>query len=253
MSRWVARDARPQIQTLLIALAVTVVLGFIPFADLLTYPFRLFVTFIHEGGHALATLLIGGNVQSLQVAPDGSGLVYSAYRGRLAGMLVASAGYLGAMLYGALLLALIRRAVAVRAVLFGSGAYILALTIFFGLSNLFTLIAGLILGAALIAAGRYARLPIANFLVAFLAVQSVIGALFDLRTLIFLSRPLGSSAQTDAANMAELTGLPPIFWALAWTALAFVILIGSLRAYASHTRDYAAPPPLPGRYSRLRV
>lgn len=253
MSRWIARDARPQIQTLLIALAITLVLGFIPFADFLTYPFRLFVTFIHEGGHALATLLIGGNVQSLQVAPDGSGLVYSAYSGRLAGMFVASAGYLGAMLFGALLLALIRRAVAVRTVLFGSGIYILALTIFFGLSNLFTLIAGLLLGAALIAAGRYARLAIANFLVAFLAVQCVVGALFDLRTLIFLSRPFGSSAQTDAANMASLTGLPPIFWALAWTILAFVILISSLRAYANHTSDLVAPPSLSRRYQRLRV
>lgn len=253
MSRWIARDARPQIQTLLIALAVSVLLGFIPFADILTYPFRLFVTFIHEGGHALATLLVGGNVLGLQVAPDGSGLVYSAYAGRLAGMFVASAGYLGAMLFGALLLALIRRAVAVRLMLYGSGIYILALTIFFGLSNAFTVISGLLLGAALIAAGRYARLAVANFLVAFLAVQCVIGALFDLRTLIFLSRPFGSSAQTDAANMASYTGLPPIFWALSWTILAFVILIGSLRAYAGHTSEMAAPPPLSRRYDRLRI
>ncbi len=253
MSRWIARDARPQLQTLLIALAVTIVLGFLPFAGFLTYPFRLFVTFIHEGGHALATLLVGGNVQSLQVSPDGSGLVYSAYGSRLAAMFVASAGYLGAMVYGALLLALIRRAVAVRAVLYGSGAYILALTIFFGLSNLVTLFAGLLLGAALIVAGRYARLVVANFLVAFLAVQCVAGALFDLRTLIFLSRPFGSSARTDAANMASLTGLPPIFWALAWTVLALVILLGSLRAYASHTGEFAAPPPLPRRYDRLRT
>jgi hypothetical protein len=98
MSRWIARDARPQIQTLLIALAVTIVLGFIPFAGFLTYPFRLFVTFIHEGGHAIAALLTGGHVQSLQVAPNGSGLVYAAVGGRLAQMFLASAGYLGARL-----------------------------------------------------------------------------------------------------------------------------------------------------------
>jgi len=252
MSRWIARDARPQIQTLLIALAVTIVLGFIPFAGFLTYPFRLFVTFIHEGGHAIAALLTGGQVQSLQVAPNGSGLVYAVVGGRLAQMFLASAGYLGAMLYGALLLTLIRRSVAVRTVLYGTGAYILALTIFFGLSNLFTLIAGIALGLALLAAARYARLWLANFLVAFLAVQCVIGALFDLRTLISLSVPLTGGPQTDADNMARLTGLPPAFWALAWTVIAVVILIGSLRAYASHTSDDIVTRPLRS-YERLRV
>jgi hypothetical protein len=50
----IANDARPQVRTLLVAVALSVLLWFIPFAEVLTYPFRLFVTFIHEGGHALA-------------------------------------------------------------------------------------------------------------------------------------------------------------------------------------------------------
>ncbi len=107
----VARDARPQARTLLIALAVTVLLWFLPFADLVTYPIRLFVTFVHEGGHALAALLTGNRVLGLQVAPGGGGLTYTT-GGGLAGLLVSSAGYLGAMAYGTLLLVLVRRAVA---------------------------------------------------------------------------------------------------------------------------------------------
>jgi hypothetical protein len=233
MSLSVAREARPQVRTLLIALAITVVLGFIPFAGFLTYPFRLFVTFIHEGGHAIAALLTGSSVHGLQVAPNGGGLVYTLGGNRLSQMIVSSAGYLGAMGYGGLLLVLIRRSTAVRAVLYGTAAYILALTLLFGFTNLFTLVAGICLGAALFAAARYATIQVANFLVAFLAVQCVVGALFDLRTLIALSAPFGGGPQTDADNMAHLTGLPPIFWALAWTALALVILVGSLRAYAS--------------------
>jgi len=51
-----SRDARPQAMTLLIATAISVVLWFVPYAEVLTYPFRIFVTFIHEGGHALAAL-----------------------------------------------------------------------------------------------------------------------------------------------------------------------------------------------------
>lgn len=235
MSLSIARDARPQVRTLLIALAITVVLGFIPFAGIVTYPFRLFVTFIHEGGHALAALLTGSSVHGLQVAPNGGGLVYTAGGSWLSQMIVSSAGYLGAMLYGALLLILIRRSTAVRAVLYGTGAYILALALFFGFPNLFTIIAGIALAAGLFAAARFATVQVANFLVAFLAVQCVVGALFDLRTLITLSAPFSGGPHTDADNMARLTHLPPIVWALTWTALAIVILIGSLRAYAGNT------------------
>ena len=79
----ISRDARPQVRTLMVAAAITFVLWLIPFADVLTYPFRLFVTFIHEGGHAIAALLTGNSVASLSVASDGSGLTYSTGSGFL--------------------------------------------------------------------------------------------------------------------------------------------------------------------------
>src|ERR671917_2414776 len=109
-----SQDARPQALTLLIAAAISVVLWFIPFAEFLTYPFRIFVTFIHEGGHALAALLTGNSVASLSVAYDASGATYTTQGGFFSQVIVSSAGYLGAMTYGALLLFLIRRAVAAR-------------------------------------------------------------------------------------------------------------------------------------------
>jgi len=48
-----AEDAKPQVILLIIATVITIVLWFIPFADYLVYPIRLFVTFIHEASHAL--------------------------------------------------------------------------------------------------------------------------------------------------------------------------------------------------------
>ena len=229
----VARDARPQARTLLIALAVTVLLWFLPFADLVTYPIRLFVTFVHEGGHALAALLTGNRVLGLQVAPGGGGLTYTTSRGFLAGLLVASAGYLGAMAYGTLLLVLVRRAVAARAVLGGTAVLVLFLTLAFGWGSAFTLVVGVLLAAGLIAAGRFLSPRGANYLVAFLAVQCVMGALFDLRTLLFLSRPFAGGAQTDAANMARVTGIPAFVWAVLWALLALAMLVAALRAYVA--------------------
>src|SRR2546423_13877301 len=106
-----AHDARPQARKLLFAALLTIALWFIPYAGVVTYPFRLFVTFIHEGGHAVAALLTGNAVQSLTVAPNASGLTqtYMTNGSLVAQTIISSAGYVGAMLFGALLLFLVRR------------------------------------------------------------------------------------------------------------------------------------------------
>src|SRR5918992_1367014 len=103
----IAHDARPQVRTLLIATLITLALWFLPYTSFLTYPFRLFVTFIHEGGHALAALLTGNSVESLSIATNASGETYTTRGGAISQIFVASAGYVGAMTYGALLLVLI--------------------------------------------------------------------------------------------------------------------------------------------------
>src|SRR5918912_4617534 len=113
----ISRDGGQQVRPLLIATAITLALWFIPFAEILTYPFRIFVTFIHEGGHAIAAILTGNSVASLSVATNASGETYTTNGGMLSQMFISSAGYIGAMLYGTLLLVLIRRAVAARIVL----------------------------------------------------------------------------------------------------------------------------------------
>src|SRR5216117_724903 len=125
MKYTLSRGARPQAKTLLFAALISVALWFVPFAEILSYPFRIFVTFIHEGGHAIAALLTGNSVQSLSVAMNASGETYTTQGGTFSRMLVSSAGYLGAMAFGALLLVLIRRAVRPRLVLLGAAAVIL--------------------------------------------------------------------------------------------------------------------------------
>jgi hypothetical protein len=84
--------------TLLLAAVISIALWFIPFAEILSYPFRIFVTFIHEGGHAIAALLTGNSVQSLSVAMNASGETYTTQGGWFSQMFVSSAGYLGANL-----------------------------------------------------------------------------------------------------------------------------------------------------------
>ena len=240
----ISPDARPQALTLLIAAALSIALWFIPYAEILTYPFRIFVTFIHEGGHAIAALLTGNSVASLSVAMNASGETYTTLGSRWAQMFVASAGYVGAMAYGALLLVLIRRAVAARIVLLGSAVLILALTLIFGLIKPllagvsgslsgvpFTLLAGVLLSAGLFAIARFTRPRVAMFFVSLLAVQCVLNALLDLKTVFFLSAPFAPSVPTDAVNMANATGLPALLWAVVWIGAALGILVLAMRFY----------------------
>lgn len=250
-----SNDARPQAMTLLIAATISVVLWFIPFAEFLTYPFRIFVTFIHEGGHALAALLTGNSVASLSVATNASGETYTTQGGLFSQVFIASAGYLGSMAFGALLLILIRKTVAARIVLLGCAIFVFGLTLIYGLikpvfwmtawSGIpFTLLAGTIISVGLILIARFASAKVATFFVSFLAVQSVLNALYDLKTVFFLSSPFAPTVPTDAVNMAQATGIPAIFWTIVWIAVALGILWFAMRLYVAG-RDKSYQPDLP--------
>ena len=92
----IAKDVRPQIYLLVVATIVSIGLwmlsAYLPLVGYLTYPLRLFATFVHEGSHVLATVLTGNSVQSLTVAADGSGVVWSQSSGWFSQLLISSAG-----------------------------------------------------------------------------------------------------------------------------------------------------------------
>jgi hypothetical protein len=251
-----SHDARPQAMTLLVAAIISVLLWFIPYLEIVGYPFKIFVTFIHEGGHAIAALLTGNSVRSLSVSMDASGLTETTPPvGMLSGMFISSAGYLSSMAFGALLLFLIRKSVKSRIILLGCGILIAALTIVFGLFTSafsfeawsgipFTLLAGSLISVGLILTAKFASKRVATFFVSFLAVQCVLNALLDLKTVFFLSSPFAPVVPNDAVNMAHATGLPAILWAGIWIALAFGILWLAMRMYVTG-RDQGYQPDLP--------
>ena len=249
----VAEDAKPQLMLLLIATVITIALWFIPFADYLVYPIRLFVTFIHEGSHALASLLTGSPVQSLTVSTDGSGMVYALPSNTFSALLISSAGYLGTTAFGTLLLVLIRRAYSARIVLAASAGFVGLMTLVFGFlapiwnifsvqvsvgSVAFTVVSGAILTAGLLAIAKYASANFARFALSFLAVQCLLNAFLDLKTLFFINAPLvGSDMHTDAANMAQATGLPAIAWVLIWIGISVLMISIGLRFYAFNQKS----------------
>jgi hypothetical protein len=220
------------VRSLLIAAVATIALYFIPYAGYITYPIRMLVTLVHEGSHALMALMTGGSVASISIQPDGSGLTQSYLAGWLPQVLVASAGYLGASLYGAAIIGFLRRGVsAKRLLIITSIAIGLATTLVLkGLlftGNIFGLAWGALLTASLMLAALRLPRDWANWLTAFIGIQCVLNAFYDLHTLFTLS--VTSGARTDAMSMYSSTLIPAPFWAGLWLLTAVAMLAFVLR------------------------
>jgi Peptidase M50B-like len=206
-----------------VAAALSLVASLTAWGPLVLYPFKLFTTWVHECGHALATVLVGGRVQAITIAPDTSGLTLGLIpAGPLARGLVASAGYLGAALVGCVLMAAARVPRWAHAILLALGGFLL-LTAVLWMRNLFGFVVVLAWGAALVALGRRGAGDAARFVLGLLAVQVALNAVFDIRVL-FLVR----GGPSDAETMARLFLLPASLWATAWMVLSVAMLGATL-------------------------
>lgn len=82
---------------------LTMVLYLVPFLRPLAYPFMLLSTLVHEMGHGLMAIVLGGHFDSFKLWSDGSGVAsISGNFGRVSTALVAFAGLLGPALVAAI-------------------------------------------------------------------------------------------------------------------------------------------------------
>src|SRR3954468_6917961 len=137
-----------------IAAALSFGISLTRFGPLVLYPFRLFTTWVHECGHAVMTLVVGGHVYSIVIERNAAGVTSSLIpNSRLAQGLVASAGYLGASIVGCALMIAARGKKGAHAILQIIGVFMLV-TVIVWLRNLFGIAVALIWSVALIALSR---------------------------------------------------------------------------------------------------
>jgi hypothetical protein len=203
-------------------LAACAVLALLLWATPLLVPFRYFVTVVHELGHAVATVLTGGQVTGIEISPGGGGLTL--VRGGNF-FLSVSAGYLGSSLFGAALL-LMARAPGRRRVLQALAVgLVLAVLLFF--REPFGILVALLTAAAFWALAARGPDALVTLFVALLAVLNGLYAVVDLLYLLQIS---GSTATlSDAAILQRRTGIPALVWALLWTAIGVLIQLAALR------------------------
>lgn len=177
------------------------------------YPLKIFVVLLHELSHAVALWVTGGTVESISLDPRQGGLTVG--RGGSA-FVTLSAGYLGSLAFGALLvMGAGSRRVKSSALLAVVGAAVLVLTLLY-IRGGFGIAYGLATGVALLAGARYLTAVWAARLIMALGLTSVGYAILDIKSDI-LDRP---GLRSDAAMLAEMTGVPTLFWGFLWIGIA---------------------------------
>jgi hypothetical protein len=212
---------------LLFALVASAALGIFFWHAWPLYPFKLLVVLMHESGHAVATLLVGGSVDRISISPDEGGVTFSRYApGMLREVIISSAGYVGSAVSGCVLLFTAARAKEARWPLIALAGWTAAVTVLW-VRDGFTL---LFVGGSTLALGLIARFGpplLRRGLLVFLAAFSVCYALYDIKDdLLHLS---SWSGKTDADALAHATLVPAIVWAVAWGALSVLLVLLTLR------------------------
>jgi hypothetical protein len=200
-------------------------------------PLKLLVVMMHESGHAIATLLVGGEVKSIAVRLDQSGACLSALPpGVFRKIIVFSAGYLGSAVMGAVLLLATFRFRLRRWVLGAACVWLAVMGVLYA-ADAFTL--AFCLGTAVVLGLAAKLLPDGgvDVLNLFLAAFTALYALFDIRDDLWNS---AVRAGSDAALLAEHTWVPAILWAVLWTLLGVALL--GWAAYKSLHADHRPPP-----------
>lgn len=197
----------------------------------LLYPVRIMVVFFHEMSHALAGVLTGGKVLEISVVEREGGHALIAGGSRFVTL---SAGYLGSMLWGGVLLLASTRASLVRPTSVALGAILIgvALTLIEPVGG-FGFCFAILTGGALLVVGVKLHEGINELVLSVIGMTSCLYAIYDIKSDI-LDRP---HLRSDASMLAEHTGVPTEVWGVLWIALA--VILGATFAILASRRDRA--------------
>jgi hypothetical protein len=204
----------PSISTQIVVLSVMALVAFAFWDTIFIYPIKLFVVLLHEMSHGLAAILTGGSIDHIEISEQVGGVCWTSGGWRFA---VASAGYLGSILWGGVILIAATRGKSAQAVAGIIAIIVLALTIVY-VRNTFGVIFGLIFGIGMIALAKFASTTITQYVLKFLGTVSCLYALVDIKEDLFTLQHRGS----DADALAELTGIPALLWGILWLVIAVV-------------------------------
>jgi hypothetical protein len=198
-------------------------------------PLKIFVVFLHELSHALAAFATGGRPDHFVVHMNEGGHAITTGGNRF---VILSAGYLGSLCWGGLIMVLASRTKQDGKLSMAIGILTALITVVF-VRNWFGIAFGLGFGAAMVAAGYYLRNGINDLILRVIGFTGCIYAVLD----IFSDVIFRSGEASDARMLAEHTGIPTIVWGVLWVAIAVAgtLYFLSMASKNPQTADAAGP------------
>ena len=180
------------------------------------YPLKIFVVLLHEISHGIMAIFTGGTIREIAITPDQGGACICPGGSPF---LTLSAGYLGSLAWGGLLLAVAMRGGRwARYGLTALGVMVLAVGALFVRSG-FGLVFAALFSAALLASARYLPDYANRTLLTARGLTSSLYAILDIKSDI-LDRP---HLESDARMLAELTHVPTLVWGTLWIGIALAV------------------------------
>ncbi len=178
----------------------------------LMYPLKIFVVFMHEVSHGLAAIATGGSIVGLEVNPQQGGHALTQGGSRFWTL---TAGYLGSLLWGGIILLFAAKTHFDKTVSVIIGICLVVITISFG-TSVFTYLFGVGFGVLLIFFGVFLPERFNDWVLRIIGVTSCLYAILDIKSDV-LDR---SHLRSDAWMLSEVTPFPTEFWGILWIVIA---------------------------------
>jgi len=178
------------------------------------YPLKILVVFFHESSHGIVAYATGGRVVAIRLEAAQGGLCVTQGGNRF---LTLTAGYLGSLVWGGILLTWASRGRGAKIAAGLLGAAILFVSMVFIRPLLsFGFAFGVLTGAAMLLLAF--RLPdwCNATVLKVVGLTSCFYAVLDIKSDI-IDRPY---LRSDASMLAELTHVPTLVWGVLWIAVA---------------------------------
>jgi hypothetical protein len=212
-------------------LLITVGLGIVFFLweSPIVYPLKIFVVFLHELSHGLAAVLTGGSIVKIELSPNQGGICYTKGGWEF---LVVTAGYLGSLLWGGMILLAAARTKLDRWISLFIGGVTLVVTVLFVRSG-FGIIYGIGFGTALILLGLIMPGLVNDFVLKVIGLTSILYVIADIKDDL-ITRTVANS---DASVLGKEFFGNSMFWGVIWIAIALVAAVFFLGASVKSGKD----------------
>ncbi len=212
---------------LVVSAAVTLALYLIPYGNYVAYPLLLISTLVHELGHGIAAVLVGGDFEKLQMWSNGSGVAWhTAPRSGAAQAFIAAGGLCGPAVAAAGMFALAPKTERARWAL-GIFGGVLALALLLVVRNWFGAAFCFILAAATLTIAIYGSAHLAQNALLFLAVQLAL-SVYSRGDYLFMkeAHTTRGPMPSDSQHMAEAMGVGSYwFWGAACAVFSAAMLL----------------------------